>query len=558
MRIKIIENFIFVLLGLIVVVLVYLQIIRGEHYYDQSVHNRIRVIPLEGPRGMMVDRRGTVLADSHLVYHVAVIGQDVQDQDALFNFLSGVLKKELKNQFLKKQKTPFTPVILAENIGRPTAIAIEENRFFYPGLVVQESYERTYPFGSQDAHALGYVGKIDADEAEALQNYGSAFSVVGKMGVEKTYDALLRGDSGGRQIEINSRGQEVRLLGLKNPGQGQDIQLTIDERIQEAASQLLDSRPGAVIVMDLSNGDILGIVSSPSFDPNAFYNYLHDPAAPLFNRAVAAAYPPGSVFKIPLALAAVELKKISPEQTFNCPGYYLLGRARFGCSHVHGPENLNQAIAHSCNVYFFHVGRMVTARVTAQYAKALGLGRATGVDLPFEAAGYVGGQLNSTVPHWYTGDTLNFSIGQGDTLTTPLQLTVMMAAVADDGIILRPRIVKAINHQDLPPVDLRKLPTVRLHEATWRLIQQGLRSVVTDETGTAHELNDLTGMTVFGKTGTAQAGMNKPNHAWWVGYARSPKSNLVFCVFLEHGGASSHAVDLARHLLLRLQQEGMI
>jgi penicillin-binding protein 2 len=570
MRIKIIENIILFFIASIALALIYMQVIRGEHYYNQSVNNRIRVIPIEGPRGRVFDRNGTVLADNRLAYHVAVIAQDIDDPTSLYEFLGHVLNKEpdyLRKQYLRKRKTPFAPVILAEDIDKKTLLTVEENRFEYPGLVIEQSYDRYYPFAKSDAHAIGYVGKIDPSEAEVMEDYGyNTLSVVGKMGVEKTYDSVLRGETGGRQIEINNRGQEVRLLSLKDPDKGKDIQLTIDQRIQSAADEFLDSRPGAVVVMDLNNGDLLGLVSSPSFDPNAFVDknrqnevlsYIKDPKALLLNRTMAGRYPPGSVFKIPVALAAIELKRITPNVTFDCPGYYMLGDRKFGCAHVHGSEDLNEAIAHSCNVYFFHIGQIVTAPIIEQYAKAFGLGRVSGVDLPFETAGQVIGHGRSGHP-WYTGNTLNFSIGQGETLSTPLQLTIMLAAVANDGIVFRPRIVKAVDNQDLPQVNIKKLPVVRLHDATWRIVQDGLRSVVTDNEGTGHSLNDLAGMTVYGKTGTAQAGTNKANHAWFAGYVRSPKNNIAFCIFLEHGGSSANAVDITHQLLQRMQSEGII
>lgn len=570
MRIKIIENVILFFAALIALALIYMQIIKGEYYYNQSVNNRIRVVPVEGPRGRIFDRNGVVLADNRMAYHVAVIAQDIEDSSALFTFLGNVLNKDpeyLKKQFLRKRKTPFTPVILAQSVDKKTLFTIEENRFEYPGLVIEQSYDRYYPFGKSDAHAVGYVGRIDPNEADVLEDYGyNTLSVIGKMGVEKTYDPVLRGEAGGRQIEINSRGHEVRLLGLKDPAQGQDIQLTIDQRIQSAADEFMNSRRGAVVIMDLNNGDLLGLVSSPSFDPNAFIDrnrqedvisYIKDTQAPLLNRAVTGRFPPGSIFKIPVALAAIELKRITPDLTFDCPGYYMLGNRRFGCAHVHGKEDLDQAIAHSCNVYFFHVGQIVTASIVEQYAKAFGLGRVTGVDLPFEAAGQVIGHRRPGHP-WYTGNTLNFSIGQGETLSTPLQLTVLMAAVANEGIILRPRIVKAVNSKDLPKINIKKLPLVRLHDSTWSIVQHGLRSVVTDDEGTGHLLNDMAGMTIYGKTGTAQAGANKGDHAWFAGYVKSPKNNLAFCVFLENGGSSANAVEVTHQMLLRMQAQGII
>lgn len=570
MRIKIVENIVLGALVLIALALIYMQVIKGGDYYEQSVNNRIRVIPVEGPRGKITDRQGVLLSENHLAHHVAVIAQDIQDADALFGFLARLLNKEvsfLKRQFQRKKRTPFEPVIIAQDVSKEIIMTVEENRFRYPGLVIQDSYERHYLYGGVNAHAIGYVGKIDPNEADVLGDYGySPSSMVGKTGVERTYDAILRGEPGGRQIEINNRGKEVRLLGLKDPVKGKDVQLTIDQRIQTAADEFLDGRAGAVVVMDMSNGELLGLVSSPTFDPNAFadrnrqsevVSYVRDPRALMINRAVAGRFPPGSVFKIPVALAAIELKKIRPEITFDCPGYYMLGKARFGCAHVHGRDNLNQAIAHSCNVYFFQLGRILGGRIIEQYAKAFGFGRVTGVDLPFEASGQVIGQARRG-QSWYTGNTLNLSIGQGDTLSTPLQIAVMMAAVANDGILLRPRVVKAVDGKDLPVADIARLPVVRLKDETWRIVQRGLRSVITDEGGTAHTLNELGGMTIFGKTGTAQAGGAKAHHAWFAGYVRSAKNNLAFCVFLENGGSSANAVAVTKQLLGRMQEKGII
>ncbi len=569
MRLKIVENVIFFFLGLICLALVYMQLIKGKNYYDLSFNNRIRVVPMEGPRGRILDRNGVILADNQIAYHVAVISQDIDDVDSLFNYLGGILKKEpsyFKKKFTATHKNPFTPVILARDIDQKTIMSIEEGRFHFPGLVIEKTYQRFYPFAQTNAHAVGYVGKIDPQEAAVLEDYGyNPSTEVGKTGVEKIYDSVLRAQVGGRQIEVNARGQQVRLLGFKEPLPGQELQLTIDQRIQSAANELLVERPGAIVVMDMDNGEILGLVSSPTFDPNAFIKkdqqnqmlaYIRDSRAPLLDRALSGQYPPGSVFKIPVALAAIQLKKVTPQDSYDCPGFYMLGGARFGCAHVHNSENLNQAIAHSCNVYFYHVGQLITARVIEQYAKAFGLGRVTGVDLPFEAAGQVIGHAKSG-HRWYTGNTLNFSIGQGETLSTPLQLTVLSAAVANDGILLRPHIVQVVDHKDLEQPERARLPKVRLHTNTWRLIQEGMRSVVTDNEGTAHLLNDLPDMTIFGKTGTAQAGA-KANHAWFVGYLRSPKANLAFCVFLENGVSSSYAVEITRELLGRMRSQGII
>jgi len=385
--------------------------------------------------------------------------------------------------------------------------------------------------------------------------------MVGKTGVEKWYDAYLQGEPGGRQIEVDSRGTQVRLLGTKDPLAGRDVVLTIDQRVQNASQELLKGFRGGIVVMDLNDGSLISLVSSPSYNPNAFSDksksdsltsYFNDPSTPLLDRVVSGLYPPGSVFKIPVALAAIQLHKITPSTTFDCPGYMMVGGRKFGCSHVHGVQDLEQALAHSCNVYFFHVGQMVTPPIIGAFARAFGLTRPTGVDLPFEARGKMvtGASADRA---WYTGDVLNLSIGQGFTLTTPLQLTVMIAAVANDGVILRPRVVKEVGGVMVPVMDFSQRPRIRLRDQTWGVVQQGLKAVVDDPEGTGHDLKEVPGLDIYGKTGTAQSVHGKPNHAWFVGYTKSPKGAVAFCVFLEYGGSSENSVKIARDLLLKLQ-----
>ena len=565
MRLKIIESFIHFFLGLIVCGLVYMQIIHGDYYHRQSMNNRIRIVPIDGPRGRIVDRNGVILADNHVVFHVGVVPQDVEDKKALFGYLGQVLDRDpdfLERQFERKKLAPFAPVILAQDISRELAVKIEEEKFIYPGLIVQQGYERYYPFNDAGAHVLGYVGKIDEDEIEYNGQYGyTPLSFVGKTGIEKEYDPYLQAGPGGRQIEVDSRGAQVRLLGLKDPQAGRDIVLTIDERVQNAAQELLSGYRGGIVVMDISNGDLISLVSSPSYDPNAFSDrsksellteYFNDSSTPLLDRVVSGLYPPGSVFKIPVALAAIQLHKITPSTTYDCPGYMIVGGRKFGCSHVHGVQDLKAALAHSCNVYFFHVGQLVTPPIIGAFARAFGLTRPTGIDLPFEARGkIVTGASRDRA--WYTGDVLNLSIGQGFTLTTPLQLAVMIAAVANNGVILRPRVVKKVGGVTLAVMDFSQRPRIRLRDNTWEVVQQGLKAVVDDPEGTGHDLKQVGGLDIYGKTGTAQSVRGKPNHAWFVGYTKSPKGAIAFCVFLEYGGSSENSVKIARDLLLKLQ-----
>ncbi len=567
MRLKIIRYATIFLLFCIALNLFYTQVLRGRYYYSLSMRNRIRVVALEGARGRIIDREGQVLADNLLTFNVSVVSQDIDDRRALFSYLSKVIKtspEELNKRFRIRFLTPFTPVVIAEDIPRDVAVEIEENKFRFPGLMIEESFRRIYPHGSVGAHVLGYVGKISRAKIEKLKDYGYTMqSIVGYSGVEEFYDDDLRGEFGGRQIEINNRGQEVRLLGLRNPTVGKDIVLTIDQRVQDIADEILLGRRGSVIVMDSDNGEILALVSSPSFDPNDFVDanlrfklngYFQDTASPLLNRATSGQYPPGSVFKVPVAIAALETKHIQRNTTFNCPGYYAIGQFRYGCTHVHNDENLIQAITHSCNVYFFHTGLLVGSDDVRSFSKMFGLNAKTNIDLPSESNGVIPSR-SSFRGRWYTGDTLNFSIGQGKVLTTPLQLVKMISIVANRGKVVQPHLIFAVG--DHGPERIAKPYDLKVSQSTFDVVQEGLKNVVEDSSGTAHGL-DIPGLKSYGKTGTAQAGINKEHHAWYVGYTKTDQRKIAYCVFLENGGSSQNAVELTRELLLRLQGLGII
>ncbi len=568
MRFKIVRITVLVLLFLIAMQLFYAQIIKGSYYYNLSMRNRIRVVPLEGVRGRIIDRQGVLLADNELSFDIAVVPQDTENDDELFNYLGKVLDvkpEELHKRFKRRFLTPFAPVPIADDVSRDTVIEIEENKFRFPGLLVEESYRRIYPQGSIGSHVLGYVGKISRAKMEQLKDYGYTMqSLVGYSGVEEFYDDVLRGESGGRQIEINNRGQEVTLLGLKNPSVGRDITLTLDSRIQEISDELLHSRKGAVVVMDAANGEILALVSSPSYDPNAFSdnrqrseleNYFHDAASPLLNRVVNSHFPPGSVFKIPVAIAGLEGGQLARNTTYICPGYYALGEFRFGCSHVHNDENLIEAIAHSCNVYFYHAGLLIGSDEVKRFARMLGLSVKTGIDLPSEAEGATPSRSSRRKGQWFTGDTLNFSIGQGGVTATPLQLVKMMATLANRGKVVEPRLLYAIAGQ---PVESKSSgEQVHLSKKTYDIVEEGMRDVVDTPDGTASALS-IAGLKTFGKTGTAQAGPGRDDHAWFAGYTKSANKNIAYCVFLENGGSSYNAVVLTRELLLRMQGLGII
>ena len=568
MRIKIIRIVIAFLFLIIAVDLMYVQIIRGSYFYRLSKNNRVRIVPLEGWRGTIKDRNGKVLATNRISYNVMVTPQDIEDMRKLFGFLSEVLNiktEVLIKRYRQKKYAPFAPVVVAADIFRDKAIVIEENKYRFPSLFVQKSFKRYYPMGQKSAHVLGYVGKVSRAETDRLKEYGySPQSIMGKSGVEEYYDSYLKGDVGGQQIEVDSRGKQVRLLGLKKPIKGEDITLTIDSDIQELCVKLLAGRAGSILLMDMDNGEIFGLTSMPSYDPNVFVDIkkknivsglFKHPEAPLINRAIQGVFPPGSIFKIVDAVAGLATKKISDSTSFSCSGVYMLGKASFRCAHVHGSQTLIEAIAHSCNVYFFHIGKIMGSDMLNHYARLLGLGNLTNVDLPYEEHGSIpsrGDRARINGRQWFTGDTLNMSIGQGDVLTTPLQLVSMMTTVAKEGVSIQPHIIKEIGDTDVNeyPIEQR----VRIPASVFATVNKGLRAAVADFAGTARILN-IKGLYVAGKTGTAQTSGGRDHHAWFVGYAKGSKRNISFSVFLEFGGSSYNACVVARDLLKKLKKK---
>ena len=570
MRLKIIRLIIIFLFGMIVCELFYVQIIRGRYYFRLSKNNRIRVVPLEGGRGRIFDRNNVVIADNSVSYSVMVTPQEIQNQEKVFDFLSAVLKEDkalLIRRYQQKKFTPFAPVTIAEDISKEKAIVIEENKYLYPSIFVHEGFKRSYPLGEYAAHVVGYVDKINRSRMEKLKRYGyTPQSIIGYSGVEEYYDAYLKGGNGGQQVEVNSRGKQVRLLSLKEPTRGQDLTLTIDSRVQKMTHELLDGKQGVIVMMDMDNGEILALSSSPSFDPNYFLDsskgrqlskLFNDPAAPLLNRVTRSSLPPGSVFKAPLAVAGLDTKKINEGTTFDCTGYVELGGIKFGCTHIHGPQNLLESIAHSCNVYYYRLGKMLGPDVIHRYAAIFGFGKLTHIDLPHERAGNLPSRRQRMLSgkRWYEGDTLNFAIGQGDLLATPMQLTKMMAIIAREGWEVQPHVIKTIGGKEVEKYTFEQ--KVPIHPAVFQTVKKGLRATVKDYTGTAHVL-DIPGLHVAGKTGTAQSSGNKEHHAWFAGYILSEKKNVAFCVLLEHGGSSQNACLIARQLLLSLQREQII
>jgi len=546
----------------------YVQIFQGGYYRQLSVSNCIRVVPVNSNRGRILDRNGVALADTLAAFDILIIPQEVQDKERLFSFLSEVLdtgRDKILAVYQRRRIASFAPVVVAEDISREKAIVLEENKFRFPGLLVQVRSRRYYPFGEAGAHILGYVAKMSQERIEKFKEYGyTADGLMGYSGIEERYDQSLRGVDGGLQVEVNNRGQQVRVLGMKVASPGQDLVTTLDARVQQIAQALMLGQRGVIVVMSLDDGAILGMISSPSFDPNDFASdasskrrakYFTDTEAPLFNRAIRGQYPPGSVFKIPVSIAGLYTKKISVHTTFVCNGSYKLGNRVFRCSHVHGPQDFTQGLGHSCNVYFFNVGLILGPKLMEEYARLFGLGALTKIDLPYEEKGNVPRSDGLRTRRWSKGDTLNLSIGQGDLLVTPIQLTNMVATIARDGRQVQPYVVKTVGDREQPQGQLTRV--IHLPQKVLDQVKAGLRAAVADEAGTARAVF-MKDILVLGKTGTAQSSGNKAHHAWFLGYCPSTKTRIVFCVFLEYGGSSYNACRISAELLKEMKAQEIL
>lgn len=418
------------------------------------------------------------------------------------------------------------------------------------------------------AHVIGYTGEISKEDANDDDDGIYAMGdFVGKTGIEKVLDKLIRGQNGAEQVAVNAKGREERVIGKIAPIAGNNVILNIDAKLQTAIYSAVGGKAAAVVVMDVTNGAVLALVSSPSFDPNSFMDGLpkeewskitNNPKHPMENKATVGLYPPGSTYKPFVAIAALEEKLVDEETTFNCKGAIDFGGRSFRCwlKTGHGKTSLHKAIVESCDVYFYNIGRMIGVDNIAKYANAFGFGSITGIDMDREKKGNIptkAWKMNKFKKKWALGDTISASIGQGYDLVTPLQLAVAYAAIANGGIVWRPRVVNRVESvngevvKDFPP---QKIRTIEIGEGTLSLIRKALWGVVNENGGTGIKAKGQN-VSVCGKTGTAQvismpqndkskkqkrSGIFVQDHALFVGYAPYSNPEIVVAVVMENAG----------------------
>lgn len=580
-RLFILSAIIYSLLGILVAGLWKLQAVHGKKFRALSEENRLKPIPARPPRGIIYDRNMTVLVDNQPSFNIGAIPEEIEDIEGVSETLGNILNipsETVKEKIVKSGMRKFEIVPLKKDADRKTATILEERKTMIPGLVIQLEGRRNFVFGDFASHLLGYVGEISGSELEKLKESGyRQRDIIGKFGAEKFHNETVMGTRGWKWRVVNVLGKEVisdvpLLFKARDPVPGDSIVLTIDKSIQKAAEDALGDKKGAVVAVDPRSGDVLALASSPRFDPNVFSHkgkadeiksIFSDERSVMMNRATQGQHPPGSVFKLVVALAALEEGIIKPETKFRCGGAFRLsGRnATFRCwrGGGHGTLDLVDAIKHSCNVYFYQSGMKLGIDGIERYARLFGFGGKTGIDLPYEVAGFVPSKKwkrKRFGERWYPGENAVISIGQGYLRVTPLQVAAAISAIANGGTYFRPRILRGVlakndDFEGFEPIVQKKLD---VSEAHLKLAREGMWKVVNEDGGTARRAR-INGHGVAGKTGTAQTvsrkskvqGEKSQPHAWFAGFAPFENPSITVVVFVEHGGyGGSVAAPIAK------------
>lgn len=544
--------------------LVYLQLIEGDYYHSLAEGNRLRAIPIAAMRGVMYDRNGQILVGSRPGFIVTYVPTKKGMPAAEVNELADLLQTtpDALREKLGKVKSSYLPTVLATDLTQDIVTRIEERRNELPGISIDVQPIRYYPYNDMAAQIFGYVGQIDEADMKRLAGRDGVSTVtqIGRAGMEAYYDDLLRGKDGGRQVEVDAAGSPVKEMERKNPVSGHNLHLTLDLNLQLAAEKAMDSQLAngigahgiAVVAMDPNTGAILAMASRPSYNPNWFTRGITaaewrqintNPYHPMENRAITGQYPPGSTFKLITGSAALELKKVRPDEMIYDSGRHWLIDMRNAGGEALGWIDFETALAKSDNVYFYEMGRRIGIDQMAAYARMFGLGQKTGIALYGESDGVVASaEYKKKVFHqdWYLGDTFNSAIGQGFQLVTPLQAAMVVSEVANGGIRYRPFLVSRIDNLDGTPYQIfapEQIGSLAISKSTLDLIREGMRNVA-EENGTAGYLFANFPIPVAGKTGTAE-NYGGRDHGWFVAYAPYAHPRIVIAVLTEQGGFGS-------------------
>ena len=563
-----------------------LQIHSHQNYVTLSDRNRIQVRPVEPNRGLIYDAQGNIIAENRAVQTLSLVLERVDNLDLTLKRLSTIVKIDDQDldAFYKAKKLrqrPYEPVPLKFNLTDEELARVAVDEYSYDGLEVQGRLVRNYPYGDIFSHVVGYVARINEDElrgfsADEAKQYSGSQSI-GKIGLEKYYEKQLHGEVGEESVETDARGRILNVLNTVMPVAGKDLHLFLRLDMQRAALKAMAGRRGSVVLLDVNTGGVLAMLSAPGYDPNKFVLGISakefaelngSPDLPLFNRVIQGQYPPGSTIKPMLAVGALDAGVITPQTQINDPGYYQLENDdrfyRDWKKIGHGSHvDVHQAIVESCDVFFWDVGKRRGVDQMYPLGLQFGLGHPTGIDIPNEMSGiWPSREWKRRVRgmNWYPGNTLNMSIGQGDVLTTPIQLAQMVATIARDGKLIAPRLVKSIGGEDTP-MDVQNV--YQAPKEYWNIVHQSMRDVVHSIHGTAHSISRNLKFEMAGKTGTAQVvgiaqnekydsdSLSEGNrdHALFVAFAPVDDPKVAIAVVIENGEKSSKAALVAREVL---------
>ena len=558
----------------------HLQVGQHARFLEMAENNHQRRIALRAPRGVVFDRDAEVLVENRYSLNISLVREQVEDLDRSVDLLAevtGIDNAAVRGVVERHRRDPvYRPIVIIQDASLAQVAAVTARKLELPGVVVEQIPARYYPTATLAAHSFGYVGEITDAQLATPTGVGLASGdIVGQSGIEQAYNDRLMGTDGSRHVVVNSVGREIETLGEIAPAEGQALQLTIDYDVQKAAEDAfrLWGFEGAAVVLDPQTGEVLSLVSLPAYDPNAFATGIDgaswaalntDGLKPLQNRAIQGRYPPGSTFKIAMAVAALEEGVATPDFTVICRGRASFYGSSRKCWKSHGTVKMDQAIEQSCNTYFYTLGEKLDVDQIHKWSTALGLGEMSGIDLPHEVQGLIPSRAWKRERHaepWYPGETISVAIGQGQVSVTPISLAVMMATTANGGRRVVPRLLKAFDDGTgwRPAAPHSSASLVRLKPETLETVKHGLWMVV-NQAGTGGRAR-IDGRDVIGKTGTAQvislegkeaAGdtdKDLRDHGWFVFAAPRDDPQIAGVVFAEHSERASLAATIARHVM---------
>ena len=547
--------------------LFYMQVVEGNYYKEEADGNRIRHLPMQATRGVMYDRNGVIMAGSRSAYSVIMpvdrkgntLGEEELSRlSALLKVQTSDLKKKIEDN-----KLAFGAIYLANDVGIDVATQIEERKDDFPGIEIEVNPLRVYPFGNAGAQVLGYVGEAGPDDKDAEGNPYTTATLIGRAGLERKYNQYLEGKNGFKTVEVNASGQPVRYVGGTPAVSGNSVRLTLDANLQKAAEDAMESQVrtllasgvmptgASVVAVDPNSGAILAMASWPSYDPNRFSKgisskdwneIINNKNHPMQNRTISSMYPPGSLFKVITGAAALEAKAMTPEERIFDSGKHWLVDKRNAQGEAFGWINFYEALEKSDNVYFYEMGRRIGIDKLSHMAEEFGLGKTTGIDLDGEAEGNVASEAYKKKvfeQDWYLGETMDAAIGQSYNLTTPLQMAMVYASLANGGFRYQPYLVSRVDNLDGTPQKIfspNKLGALPVSKSTLDDIYTGLRMVMSKD-GTGGQIFDKYPISIAGKSGTAET--NGLDNGWFVAYAPFDKPEVVVLCMFEHSGFGS-------------------